>query len=110
MTSHAFLYEKGKMVDIGTLDGTPGGSSFALSINAAGQITGGSFLQGTGFPHAFVYRDGKMIDLNKVIDPATPLPGQAILLLASSISNNGMIVARGLDPDHVRAILLRPLR
>jgi probable HAF family extracellular repeat protein len=59
---HAFLFNKGMMLDLGTLGGK---NSEAYSINASGQIVGDSDL-GAGSAsrtHGFLYDHGKMQDL-----------------------------------------------
>jgi probable HAF family extracellular repeat protein len=53
--SHAFLWRAGVMQDLGTL--TPGGSSEAVALNAAGDVVGNS----SG--HAVLWRAGATIDL-----------------------------------------------
>ena len=68
---HAFLYQDGKMRDLGSL-GDKGGKtdqSFAMGVNSAGQVVGYAFLSpSSGMQQvAFVYRDGAMQDLNKMI-------------------------------------------
>jgi probable HAF family extracellular repeat protein len=62
--SHAFLYSKGVMQDLGAL---PTGSfSDAHAINAAGDIAGESQI-GTGtLTHAFLYRHGVMQDIGSL--------------------------------------------
>jgi len=56
---HAFLYNDGKMIDLGTLGGA---SSSAYDINESGQIVGNADTSG-GQSHAFLYSGGKLIDL-----------------------------------------------
>ncbi|MBN2293449.1 MAG: hypothetical protein JXM70_13550 [Pirellulales bacterium] len=57
--SRAFLYDNGKMTDLGTLGGE---KSNAIAINDSGQIVGKSDTT-EGDSHAFLYSDGKMTDL-----------------------------------------------
>src|SRR5207253_1134711 len=60
----AFLYQNGRMTDLGTLDPL-GLFSEAFGINSAGQIVGDSLLisnLGTA-DHAFLYQNGPMTDL-----------------------------------------------
>ena len=58
--SHAFLWTRGVMVDLGTF---PGGiASVAFAINPAGQIVGESYLA-SGKRHAALWDPGVMKDL-----------------------------------------------
>jgi probable HAF family extracellular repeat protein len=96
-TTHAFLYEDGRMTDLGTLHG---GYSYAFSINNSGVIVGES----DGAP--FVYRDGVMTDLNSV----TPKDADLFKLeVAWDINDSGHIVGRGFYLfKGSRAVLLTP--
>jgi len=57
--SRAFLWQHGKLVDLGTLGGK---SSNATAISNRGQVVGYS-TTATGSQHAFLWAKGKMIDL-----------------------------------------------
>ena len=58
---HAFLWQNGKMADLGTLGGI---YSTATSINDRGQIVGASVTTTNSFVgEAFLWQNGKMIDL-----------------------------------------------
>jgi probable HAF family extracellular repeat protein len=57
--SHAFLYQNGALIDLGTLGGT---ESQAYAINNLNQVVGLSFLA-SGERHAFLYENGVMKDL-----------------------------------------------
>ena len=62
--SHGFLWEKGKMRDLGSLTG----SSWANDINDRGQVVGTSVSrtknrEGSRIEHAVLWQSGKMLDL-----------------------------------------------
>lgn len=103
---HAFKYVHGAMQDLGTLGGS---YSVAYGINSCGQVTGSSSTAAGAFD-AFVYAQGVMVDLNALIDPANPLARDVTLISGNGISENGSIVADGVDErtGSVHAYLLRP--
>ena len=89
---HAFLWRKGMMSDLGSLDGIP--FSTALSINAKGQIVGnvGDAVLAT------LWEDGgPLVDLNTLI-PSNP---GLVLFDALYINDSGEIAALGVLPDGV---------
>ncbi len=61
--THAFLWENGKMIDLGTLPGYA--KSIASGINAKDQVVGYSEapIQQAPFNAAFLWQDGTMQDL-----------------------------------------------
>jgi probable HAF family extracellular repeat protein len=62
--SHAFLWQDGELIDLGTLSGDPFGASAAYGINDAGTIVGQTNVDPASEPpHAFRDRDGAMRDL-----------------------------------------------
>jgi probable HAF family extracellular repeat protein len=85
--SHAFLYDDGSMIDLGTLGGL---SSYAEGINSVGQVVGYSNYSsgGTG---AFLYENGKMMDLNGLISPGSGWTLQG----ATGINDSGWIIGVG---------------
>lgn len=60
LTLHAFFWEKGQMVDLGTLGGS---CAFAYSLNNRGQVVGQATLGGDQEDHPFIWEQGKMKDL-----------------------------------------------
>ncbi len=93
--THAFLLNPGGVPqDLGTLEGHP--DSFATAINASGVVVGyaaDTSPSGGGLPvRAFMYEDGQMTDLNSLI----PAGSNWILLSATAINDNGVIVGVGL--------------
>jgi probable HAF family extracellular repeat protein len=109
--THAFLWRKGVMQDLGTLAGGDYQSS-AEAINDGGnggdgggngnsgdhaQIVGYSEINAQHVRHAFLDIDGKMLDLNFLIDPNDPLRPYVTLWDATAINCAGDIAAWGWD-------------
>ena len=82
-TLDPFLWEKGSMVDLGTLGGTVG---FANFINSRGQVVGVSNLAGDATNHGFLWERGTLTDLGTL---------GGINSEAFWISDSGLIVGRG---------------
>ena len=63
--SDAFLWEDGKMKDLGNLGGTNGflGPQFVQALNNRGQVVGLMALAGDQVNHAFLWDGGKLSDL-----------------------------------------------
>jgi probable HAF family extracellular repeat protein len=62
---HPFLWEKGKMKDLGTLGGTNGFlGPFLFGLNNLGEVVGVMALTGDQFIHAFLWDGTKLIDLH----------------------------------------------
>ena len=81
---HAFLWEKGTMVDLGTLPGTT--FSIPRAINSQGQIIGASYTPGDVSGGAFLWEAGAMTELK-------PVPGQSGSAIA--INRRGDVVGSG---------------
>jgi probable HAF family extracellular repeat protein len=90
--TRSFLWQRGKMHDLGTLGGP---DSFAMFLNNVGEIAGVSYTNNvadpnTGFPHMdpFLWRDGKMQDLGNfggTNDPFGPS------LFVAGLNNHGQV-------------------
>jgi len=84
---HAFLWQDGRMRDLGTLGGS---QSYAYAINERGQIIGDSDTK-SGRSHAFLWEKGKMIDLGTQ-------PGRTDSI-AEAINERGQIVGDSYVPS-----------
>jgi len=60
LTTGAFLWQNGKMTNLGSLGGT---CTNAITINNRGQVVGYSFLAGDAVFHPFLWERGKLVDL-----------------------------------------------
>jgi probable HAF family extracellular repeat protein len=58
--THAFLWENGRLIDLGVLSG--GKNSMAVALNERGQVVGSSGTR-SGWGHAFLWERGRMVDL-----------------------------------------------
>jgi probable HAF family extracellular repeat protein len=111
--NRAFLYTGGVKRDLGTLAGA-GGSSFALGINASGDVVGWSEIIPGQYYHAFLYSGGVMRDLGTLggqSSQAQAIDGAADVIGTSQVADgswhsfvysNGVMQDFGLD--HASAI------
>jgi len=104
VTSHAVLWDSGKVTDLGTLGGK---HSSALAINMAGEIAGWSDVNGDPRRHATLWVGTMPMDLNSILDAATVDAGW-ILLDAAGINDSGWITGTAYNTvtDQMRGYLL----
>jgi len=99
--NHAFLYQAGRLTDLGTLPG--GTQSYAYAINNLGQAVGASD-SSAGAQRAVLFERGVSRDLNGLI----PAGAGWLLTEARDINDSGQIVGTGIFEGQVRAFLLTP--
>lgn len=88
---HAVMWKAGHIRDLGTVENDRCGQ--ALSLNARGQIVGGTS-DCNNFLHAFLWEHGgPMLDLNTLIPPGSGLQ----LTFALDINDRGEILAKALS-------------
>jgi probable HAF family extracellular repeat protein len=91
-THHPVLWKHRKIRDLGTVAGDPCGR--ALSVNARGQVVGGTS-DCNFFLHAFLWeKGGPMLDLNSLI----PADSGLRLTFAININDRGEILAKSIPP------------
>jgi probable HAF family extracellular repeat protein len=90
---HAFLWQRGEMVDLGTLGGP---SSAAVAVNDHDQVIGYS-TTASGAVHAFLWQRGEMVDLGALAGEGDSL--------AVDINDRGQIVGVIEDDTRSRGVL-----
>jgi uncharacterized membrane protein len=100
---HAFLWKKGKMIDLGVAPGQP--CSTAIDINSQGQVIIDTGVCGVGGGPGMLWENGNLYDLNSLIPPNSGIAvGDP-----NFINDRGEIAATGLLPNGSKhAILLVP--
>jgi probable HAF family extracellular repeat protein len=109
--AHAVRWTGTTPTDLGTLGGS---TSYALGINASGDIIGDSYTADDASFVGFLYIGGKMYDLNTLLVPGSGVTGitvpQAFTGVgANSINDYGQIAAQGTVGGRTRALLLSPV-
>jgi probable HAF family extracellular repeat protein len=111
LTLHGFLWDNGKMVDLGTLGGS---CTFTYALNNRGQVVGQSTLPEDQTSHPYIWERKKMTDLGTlggtygfaswlndsgaVVGLATPQGDQALIAFLwkhGAISNLGTLPGNG---------------
>ncbi len=103
-TSHPFLWQDGKALDLGILPGFDG--SYATAINELSQIVGIAVTLDFSNWRGFLWQQGTMLDLNDVVVSGPPLEVRGAL----GINESGQIAGWGKTPSaELHAILLDPV-
>jgi len=89
---HPAIWKRGKIQDLGTVENDPCG--IALSLNARGQVVGGTS-DCSYFLHAFLWENGgPMLDLNTLFSSGSGLK----VTFALYINDRGEILAKAIPP------------
>jgi probable HAF family extracellular repeat protein len=101
-TTHAFLWQRGRMTDLGTLPGDV--NSEAGDITNDGTVVGQSCSTDFAVCRAAVWSHGTVIDLNQTLSPAAGWQ----LISAGGINARGQITGFGIVDGEIHAFLLTP--
>ena len=88
-TLDPFLWDRGTMIDLGTLGGTFGSAGL---LNNRGDVVGASNLPGDQTSHPFLWRGGKLVDLFTTTIGGSPIT-------ANQINESGEIVGAAAFPN-----------
>jgi probable HAF family extracellular repeat protein len=103
-STHAFLWRRGKMIDLGTVNDDC--FSDALGINARSQVVGNSVSCDGTVGHTFLWENGHILNLNVFVPPDSGLT----LVDAVNINDRGEIWGNAVRSDGThRAFLLIPV-
>lgn len=90
---HAYLWQRGKLVSLGSLGGT---NTYAVAIDEKGQIVGWSNVGNRHHDqHAFVWQDGKMTDIGTLGGTSS---------YATAINDRGQVIGTSSLPNPNRRV------
>src|SRR4029079_18565190 len=96
--THAFLYDKGRMIDLGTFGS--GSFSIGYAINDAGQVVVAAPLDGYNDRHTFIYKNGSTADIGANIEGSgINNSGQVTGVLFPNNSYHAFFYSRGATVD-----------
>ncbi|MCO6436250.1 MAG: hypothetical protein J5J06_04090 [Phycisphaerae bacterium] len=104
---HAFLWEQGRIKDLGSLGGS---DARASDVNIHGHVVGDSAIAELDESaesiedHGFLWRDELLMDLNYLIAPNTGW----LITAANSINDAGWIAGTGIRGGVAHAVLMTP--
>lgn len=96
---HAFLWQGGRKIDLGSLSRSPSDASDAAAINNQGQIVGSSGPADSS-ARAFLWQSGRMTGIGTPLgEPGTPAGDQGVQSRAIAISNRGQVIVAEWGPE-----------
>ena len=100
---HAFLWQRGRMTDLGAL---PGGTESSVGVlNERGQVVGSSATRGKAWPHAFLWESGTLIDLGTLGHRQPGGRGGSARSVGAAINERGQVVGYSDVGGNVHAFL-----